>query len=76
MKGKKIYDQCEINGVRFAILVDDEERLAYEAVWDGDGWNTDFIYPINEVESFDVYENLDFDGVRELGYRFEDDPIE
>lgn len=73
---KKIFDQCEINGVRFAILVDDEEKLAYEAVWFGDRWNTDFTYPVNDVSSFDVYENLDFDGVRKLGYRFEDDPIE
>jgi len=76
---KKVYDEAVIAaGERFAILVDEETRTAYEAVWDdGAGrWETDFSYHALKTDAMDVAEALDFTGARAAGYRFPDDAEE
>lgn len=74
MKGYKIFDECQLNGEKFAILVNDEEMTAIEAVWDETekAWNADFSYFALKINSFDVAEALDFDGCRTKGYKFEE----
>lgn len=67
----KIFDEATVEGRLFAILVDEKSRRAYEAVWDGERWETDFSYFAFGIGSADVAELLDFAGVREAGYRFE-----
>lgn len=66
----RVYDECAIKDERFAILVNDETKEAFEAVWDGEGWNTDFSYPSIEVDADEAYDSLDFDGCRDAGFKF------
>lgn len=70
----RVYDEAVVSGKRFAILVDDQTKEAYEAVWSEklNNWNTDFSYPVIGVDSFDVAGELDFDGCRNAGYTFVD----
>ena len=70
----KVYDEAVVSGKRFAILVDDQTKEAYEAVWSEklNNWNTDFSYPVIGVDSFDVAGSLDFEGCRNAGYTFVD----
>lgn len=70
----RIFDQCKVRDFEFAILVDDEEKTAFEAVWSEEtqDWETDFSYEVLGIDSFDVAAELDFIGVQEQGYRFED----
>lgn len=70
--GLRIFDTCLVDGERYAILVDEASKLAYEAVWDAqtETWETDFNFP-DGVSSFDVAGELDFDGCREAGYTFD-----
>lgn len=58
--------------VRIAILIDEEEKEAYEAVWDekNETWETDFSYDIIKVDSLDVAGTLDFTKAKKLGYKF------
>lgn len=72
----KVYDEAVLAGERFAILLDDETRTAYEAVWDGERWETDFSYHALKTDAMDVAEALDFTGARAAGYRFPDDAEE
>ena len=69
-KNYKVFQTAEISGRKFAILLDDEEKRAYEAVWTENGWETDFSYPSLGVDSFNVAGALDFDVVKEMGYTF------
>lgn len=66
----RVYDTVEILGRRFAILLDDETMTAYEAVLGPYGWETDFCYSSIGVDSIDVAQLLDFDGVIDMGYSF------
>jgi len=66
----RVYDTVEISNRKFAILLDDENKRAYEAIWSGNGWETDFCYPALGIDSLDVARELDFDGVKEMGYTF------
>lgn len=70
----RIFDKCKVRDFEFAILVDDEEKTAFEAVWSEEtqDWETDFSYEVLGIDSFDVAAELDFIGVQEQGYRFED----
>ncbi len=70
----RVFNQCELQGFKFAILVDDETKLAYEAVWSDElqDWETDFSYEVLSVDSFDVAGELDFEGAERQGYRFGD----
>ena len=70
----RIFDQCKVGGFKFAILVDDEEKTAFEAVWSNElqDWETDFSYEVLSVDSFDVAGELDFEGAERQGYRFGD----
>jgi len=66
----RVYDTVEINGRKFAILLDDENKRAYEAIWSGNGWETDFSCPAVGIDSFDIAGMLDFEGVQKMGYTF------
>lgn len=66
----KIFDKCKINEIVIAILIDEKEKAAYEAVWDENAWNIDFSYFALGIDSSEVAENLDFEGAREAGYKF------
>ena len=66
----RVFQTAEVGGRKFAILLDDESRTAYEAVWSKNGWETDFSYPSLGVDSFDVAEKMNFDAVKEMGYTF------
>jgi hypothetical protein len=68
----KVYQETNVNGYRFAILLDEETKEAYEAIWDqeNESWNTDFSYSALEIDSFDIAGELDFEGVKKLGYKF------
>lgn len=68
----KIYDECKTNSHKVAILVDEKEKTAYEAVWSEKGWDTDISYSVLGIDSGEVAENLDFVGAREAGYKFID----
>ena len=70
----RVFDQCKVRDFEFAILVDDEEKTAFEAVWSEEtqDWETDFSYEVLGVDSFDVAGMMDFDEVQGQGYRFED----
>ncbi len=70
MKNLRVFQTVEISGRKFAILLDDEDKRAYEAVWTEGGWETDFSYHSLGVDSFDVAGSLDFDCVKEMGYTF------
>jgi len=72
MKNLKVYDQCEVEGRKFAILVNEEEKRAYEAVWNEDqgDWETDFSYSSIGIDSFNVAGFLDFDKCISEGYTF------
>lgn len=72
IREKRVFQTVEISGRKFAILLDDETMTAYEAVWNEDGWETDFSYPSLGVDSFDVAGALNFDAVKEMGYTFVD----
>ncbi|MED0677710.1 hypothetical protein ABEV55_19370 [Aneurinibacillus thermoaerophilus] len=41
----KVFQTVELEGKKFAILLDNEEKTAYEAVWDEqhERWETDFL---------------------------------
>lgn len=69
MKNWRIFDECEVGGYRFAILVNDETKEAMEAVWHDGRWETDFSYSNLGVDSFDVAGSLDFDGCQKAGYK-------
>jgi len=66
----RVYDAVEISGRKFAILLDDENKRAYEAIWSGNCWETDFSYPAVGIDSFDIAGVLDFEGVQKMGYVF------
>lgn len=67
----KIYDSCKINGRKVAILVNDKEKVACEAVWNEEGyWDTDISYSTLGIDSGEIAENLDFEGARKAGYEF------
>ena len=68
----KVFDTTEISGKKLAILVDDERMRAYEAVEINGNWEIDFAYPCIGIDSADAAQNLDFEGARAAGYRFED----
>lgn len=70
----KIFDECEIRGNRLAILINEEEKIAMEAVWDQNSnrWETDFCYPILGIEADEVAGNLDFYRCKKQGYEFID----
>ena len=70
----RVFDQCKVGGFKFAILVDDEEKTVFEAVWSEETQDqeTDFSYEVLGIDSFDVAAELDFIGVQEQSYRFED----
>jgi hypothetical protein len=68
----KVFDAAEIGGKKLAILVDDERMRAYEAVEINGNWEIDFAYPCIGIDSAEAAQNLDFEGAREAGYRFED----
>jgi hypothetical protein len=76
MKGYRVFDEATLRDQRFAILVDEETRTAYEAVWDGERWETDFSHHALKTDAMDVAEALDFTGARAAGYRFPDDAEE
>lgn len=65
----RVYDECEVNGKKFAILVNDETKEAMEAAYIDGHWDTDFSYPYIGVDPSDVAGSLDFDGCRKAGYR-------
>ncbi len=65
----KVLAEATVNGIKFAVVVvNEEEKTATEAVWNGTYWNTDFSYPAIGVQAIDVAEALDFAEVRKLGY--------
>ena len=66
----KIMDTCTIGEKRFAILVNEENMEAYEAIWDGENWETDFSYDSLGIDSFEVAGAMDFEGVEKMGYTF------
>jgi len=66
----KVFQTAEISGRKFAILLDETTKTAYEAVWTENGWETDFCYSVLGIDSFDVAGELDFDAVKEMGYTF------
>lgn len=68
----KVFQTVEVKGKKFGILLDSEEKTAYEAVWDEqhERWETDFSYESLGVESDEVAGSLDFDEVRKMGYSF------
>lgn len=70
----RIYDVAQINEERFAILVDDETKEAYDAVWNGQRWETDFSHHALKTTADEVAEALEYDRARKEGYRFPDDP--
>jgi hypothetical protein len=70
----KVREITEINGRKFAILVNDNDMTACEAVEIDGKWEIDFDYPSIGVDSFDVAAALDFDGANKAGYRFTDNP--
>ncbi len=66
----KVFQTAELEGRKFAILLDDEEKTAFEAVLTEDGWETDFCCPAVGVNSFDLAGALDYEVVRKMGYSF------
>ena len=67
---KRVFQTAEISGRKIAILLDETTMTAYEAVWMGNCWVTDFCYPAIGINAFDVAGALDFDKIREMGYTF------
>ena len=63
----------EVQGRKFAILIDRNEKRAYEAVYDeqNENWNTDFTYEALGIDSFEVAGQLDFEAAEKTGYKFE-----
>ena len=69
-KGYRVFQTAEVGGYKFAILLDDEDKRAYEAVnFDGE-WETDFCYPALGIDSLDVAGATDFETVKKMGYTF------
>lgn len=54
----RVFQTAEVGDCKFAILLDDEEKKAYEAVLSNDGWEIDICYPALNVDSFDVASSL------------------
>lgn len=66
----RVFQTAKVGDYKFAILLDDENKRAYEAVEIDGEWETDFCYPSLGVDSFDVAGELDFEKVEEMGYTF------
>ena len=65
----EVLTQCTIDGLRFAVIVIDEaEKTAAEAIWTGDGWDTDFSHHFLPVTAAEVAGAMDYDAVTEAGY--------
>lgn len=67
---ERVFQTAEVGGYKFAILLDDEEKRAYEAVWTENGWETDFSYAALGIDSFDVAGEFDNEEVEKMGYTF------
>ncbi len=67
-----VFETTEIKNNTIAILLDNENMEAYEAVYDEeqDDWETDFDYDSLGIDSFDVAGALDFQRVEKMGYTF------
>lgn len=73
----RVFEETEIRGFRFAILVDDLTMEAAWAIWreELNRWDTDFSLPHDDDEEYwSLSEFLDPEDARALGYRFEDEP--
>lgn len=72
MKNWRVYEQCEIEGNKFAILVNDETKEAKEVIWDkqNNEWTTDFSYWALKIDMINVAEMIDFNKCRKEGYNF------
>ena len=66
----KVFQTVELEGRKFAILLDDETMTAYEAVWSENHWETDFNCYALGVDSFDLAGMFDYDVVEKMGYIF------
>jgi len=68
----RVYQECILSGVRVAILTNDEEMVAMEAIWDDTEkrWETDFSYPCIGIDPLEVAGALDFQTCRYAGYAF------
>lgn len=73
----KVFQEVQVGKERFAILLDEEDRTAYECIWDNEkgDWEWNFSYGFLSVSADEVAEVLDFQGAREKGYAFEDDLV-
>lgn len=74
INGWKVCEECVIGEERFAIIVNDEDMTAMEAVWNSEAqdWNTDFSYAALTANSDDVFQTLDFESCKQAGYTFLD----
>lgn len=66
----RVFQIAELGGRKFAILLDDEEKKAYEVVLTEDGWETDFNCYALGIDSFDLAGMLDYEDVEKMGYIF------
>ena len=66
----KIMDACIIKGKKIAIMVNEETMEAYEVVWNGESWETDFSYDSLGIDSFEVAGAMDFQKIEKMGYSF------
>ena len=71
----KVFDEGGINGEKFAIIVNETTKEAFEAIWNGQDWETDFSYFTLKTTAGEVAELLDFAGARKAGYRFPEDAL-
>jgi hypothetical protein len=73
----KVFQEVQVGKERFAILLDEEDRMAYECIWDNEkgDWEWDFSYGFLDVTSEEVAKQLNFYEVRERDFAFEGDLV-